>query len=157
MAGVKGRSGGGNRRTDVHKRLAGTYRRDRAAKGPAADEVGAPKKPDFLAHDAIASEAWDRLVATLLDRHVLTPGDRDAVLLACKAESEFRACDQALQRDGLTVTTERGLSAHPLLKARESAWRRWSSAIATLGLQPAMRERIPKAQRPEKANPFGGL
>lgn len=157
MSGVKGRSGGHNRRTQAHKELAGTARKSRAPKGPAADEIGAPAKPLWLDQDGIASEAWDRSVRLLLERGTLTPGDRDAVLLAAKAESEFRRCDEILLREGLTVATEKGLSTHPLVKVRESAWRRWSSAIAVLGLQPVMRDRIAKARAAERGNRFANV
>ncbi len=154
MSGIRGRSGGHNRRTAEVKRVRGTMRSDRQPHAPAADEIGAPARPDWLDTDALAVAAWDRIVATLLERRTLTPGDRDAVLLAAKAESEFRRCDEIILRDGPLITIDRGAVAHPLLKPRESAWRRWSAALAVLGLQPVMRDRIAKARPAERDNPF---
>lgn len=154
MAGTKGRSGGHNRRTADEKRFRGTARADRQPGAPTADEIGAPVRPDWLDSDPLAMAAWDRIVSTLLERRTITPGDRDAVLLAAKTESEFRRCDEIVLRDGPLITTERGAAAHPLLKPRESAWRRWSAALAVLGLQPVMRDRIARARAPSRDNPW---
>lgn len=147
MAGTPGRSGGHNRRSRARKGVTATIRQDRDHKSPV--RVARPARPEWLT-DAVSTAAWDRIVGLLEARGTLSAGDADAVLLAAVAESEYRKADALLERDGLVVNG----SAHPAVKIRADAWKRWSSALSRLGLDPITRHRVdPAPDRP--ANPFG--
>jgi P27 family predicted phage terminase small subunit len=154
MAGVVGRSGGSNRRSLRERELAGTRRRDRE---PQAIAGGAPERPTWLEADAYAVEAWDWIVAEMTRRRTLSLDARDAVVLAAKACSEYRRADEILLRDGLTVDTGGAPVMHPACRVRDSAWRRWSAALATLGLSPHMRDRVGRAPEEPGHNPYADV
>jgi P27 family predicted phage terminase small subunit len=144
MPGTPGRSGGHNRKLNPQRNVG-----RRPQPQPAADSYGIPELPAWLRDDPIASEAWARITGLLAERGTITPGDGDAIVLACVAESEYRGADAVVRAEGLTV----GGNMHPAVKVRESAWRRWSSALSRLGLDPITRPRV-QAAPPRKINPF---
>lgn len=146
MPGTPGRSGGHNKKLDARR-----ARGRRPLKGISPDAFGCPNRPGWIATDAIACEAWDRIVKLLEARETVTPADRDAILLAAIAESEYRAADTLISRDGLVIDGK----PHAAAKIRESAWKRWSSALSRLGLDPLTRARVqPAPMRQSGGNPY---
>lgn len=154
MPGTIGRSGGGNRKSSRRKALSSTLRRDRARSD--AGEAARPERPDWLA-DRIAIAAWDRICALLEARDTLSEGDADAILLASVAEAEYRAADALIVAEGLVVDGKQGLVAHPAVKVRSDAWKRWASALSRLGLDPITRSRVDRAPRMPGDNTFGAI
>lgn len=145
MAGTPGRSGGSNRKSG---RLRAHDRRDRRATTPGGPRAR-PERPAWLV-DAVAVEAFERIAELLAERGTVTEGDGDAVLLAALAEAEYRAADALIVAEGLVVNGR----PHPAAKIRESAWKRWSTALSRLGLDPITRGRIEPPPRRPKENPF---
>ena len=154
MVGTVGRSGGANRKSNQRRAFLGTARRDRAGNKAAKD--ARPTRPGWLT-DRVAMAAWDRICGLLEVRGTLSEGDADAVLLAAVAEAEYRSADALIAVEGLVCAGARGLNAHPAVKIRESAWKRWSAALSRLGLDPVTRGRVEPPPKPRNENPFGVL
>lgn len=157
MPGVKGLSGGHNRKSGARKVASSTYRRDRVAQGPTPNQVAEPERPGWIDADPIAAEAWARICSLMIGLQTITVADRDAIVLACVAESEYRRAHALIESEGIVVDGPRGRMAHPATKVRESAWRRWATALAQLGLSPATRERVGKADVNPRASRFADL
>lgn len=117
MTGTPGRSGGS---------------RERAPSPPV--ELGRPVRPDWL--DDVAATAWERLADLLERRGTLSPIDADAITLAATAEAEYRAAVALVREHGVLAY---GGGVRPAVRLRESAWKRWSTALTRLGLDPASR------------------
>lgn len=147
MAGTVGRSGGHNRKLKPQR---GRNRRLPAGLSP--DAFGRPARPEWISADAIACESWDRTVSLLEARGTLTPADRDACLLAAVAESEYRKADALIAAEGLVVDGK----PHPAARLRESSWKRWSSALSRLGLDPLTRGRVQPAPAQPAGNAYRG-
>ena len=74
---------------------------------PMADPLtGIPDKPDWL--DPIASEEWDRLVAILTERRVLSRADGMALALLCSTYGSWRTAVSELAKAGPTTETATG-------------------------------------------------
>jgi P27 family predicted phage terminase small subunit len=149
MAGTAGRSGGHNR-ASARRRQLGLGRKARS--GATSAQATRPTRPAWLV-DAVAVAAWERIVVLLEERGTLSEGDGDAVLLGALAESEYRQADELIAAEGLTVNGR----AHPLIKVRADAWKRWSSALSRLGLDPMARNRVDPAPEPKRHNPFASF
>lgn len=145
MPGTPGRSGGYNRKQNPRR-----GRKRLAPPGLSPDAFGRPGRPEWIAADLVACESWDRTVSLLEARGTITPADRDAVLLATVAESEYRKADALIVAEGLVVDGR----PHPAAKIRESAWKRWSSALSRLGLDPLTRGRVQPAPQQPAGNPY---
>lgn len=121
MAGVKGRSGGSNRKSAAEHELYGTYRRSRHAPlllepMPAPPSHDAPP-PRTLS--IVAKQTWRGIVAQY-DGWSLP----DLLLLeaALRALDESAAFQRLIERQGLVLRGPRGGErAHPLLAARRRA------------------------------------
>src|SRR5688572_21929904 len=86
MAGVRGRSGGHNRKSLAEHQLAGTYRKGRHAnlvdiKPPANPTV---PKPAYLS--VSAALAWDQLAPICAAMGTLTPTDVRAFTVLCELQ-----------------------------------------------------------------------
>lgn len=134
MAGVKGRSGGHNRKTVEAHQLHGTWRRARHGvleSVPAAPvaRAGAPPPPTLSTE---AKKTWRGIVAeyegwSLPDLLLL-----ESALLALDEAAVFR---RLIARQGLVLRDPRGgQRAHPLLGARRRAEAFALSTFKQLGL-----------------------
>ena len=87
MAGVKGRSGGRNKKSVQMHLVSGTFRPDRHA-GPPAPEptIGRPRPPKTLSGDAKAE--WRRMVRRLEHTKVLSLVDDGALYQYCRLFAE---------------------------------------------------------------------
>jgi len=70
---------------------------------PQGFQAGRPKKPEHL--NAIASAKWDELCKMLRQRGQLTKGDANILELFATGYSRWRACNDAIERDGVMITT----------------------------------------------------
>ena len=147
MPGTVGRSGGHNRRGASRKQLHGTARPDR--EDEPTFTPGRPERPAWLT-DEVAIAAWERVCGLLEARGTLSAGDADAVLLVAVAEAEYRRADALIEAEGLVV----GGAAHPAVRIRADAWKRWSAALSRLGLDPVTRSRVEPAAPLKDENPF---
>ncbi len=141
------------------KILHGSARAKRQAKTEPMPEAGAPPKPDWLG--PVASDAWDRLSATLVDMRVLTVVDQTALeMLACVYE-EWREAHETVKDEGTrqTINTQHGtrLQAHPSVAQRADAFRRLNSMVQEFGLTPSAKTRIRTPGEPEAHDPLQEL
>jgi hypothetical protein len=61
-------------------------------------------------------------------------GGIELLTLACQARDRAAECRAQIDKDGLTLTTERGVFAHPLLKHELQAQAFVARTLARLGL-----------------------
>jgi P27 family predicted phage terminase small subunit len=126
------------------KRLRGTYRPDRDAKGPLPG-AGAPRlRPGLPA--AVAHTARG-LVRLLRSWRVLTPGDVHVVELTAAALVEYDVLSATLLETGMTTEriTQTGGTVYgirPEVSARADAWRRALGGLQQLGMTPACRTKV---------------
>jgi len=116
-----------------------------AASGPFAElrDAGEPPKPTAIADCEIASAEWDRLVALLSDRAILSPADAGVLTAYCSAYSTVIRCREELNKSPLTVLSAGGsLKPNPLLGVLSGAERSLVSFASTLGLSPTDRGRV---------------
>ncbi|APW60472.1 P27 family phage terminase small subunit [Paludisphaera borealis] len=116
-------------------------------------EAGEPDKPETISSDPYASEIWDRLVAMLTDRKILSPADQGIMVAYCSAYSTVVRCRKLLQpkvdpktgaiHDPFVVFNEitGATKANGLLGTLSGAERSLASFASSLGLTPVDRGR----------------
>lgn len=134
MAGVKGRSGGWNRKSrDAHV-LSGTFRRDRhgpLAAVPAPVPPSVPPPPPAGLSPA-SRKAWARYMNEYQDWSV---GDLLLLELALQAQERAESCRRRLKAEGLVLRGPRGaLRVHPLVRVEKAALDFAMNALKQLGL-----------------------
>lgn len=110
---------------------------------PIADPLaGAPDRPGWL--DTVASEAWDALLALLLERRVVSRADGLALELLCVTYSSWRSAAEALAKDGPAVETgSGGFKPSPELQAVDRHGKQLVALLREFGLTPASRHGVP--------------
>lgn len=97
MAGVKGRSGGHNRRSAEQHVLDGTYREDRhAGREHPRPEIGTPDAPAALT--GVARREWNRLTALLADTEMLTLVDGAMLFHYCEMFGDLQGAKADIAR-----------------------------------------------------------
>ena len=74
--------------------------------------AGCPEIPRPLTKIALAE--WNRVAPLLLKLGTLTDADGDALATYCETIERYKKCQAQLDREGMTVATTQGTSAHPL-------------------------------------------
>jgi P27 family predicted phage terminase small subunit len=102
---------------------------------------------------------YDRLVALLEHRAVLTEGDGPVLELGAHALADFWRLDGILQAQGETYTSAGTKGAvmtrpRPELAARTDAWRRAVAVLEAVGLTPTARSKVHAARAPEPEDPI---
>lgn len=172
MAGVKGRSGGGNRKSGQLHVVQGTFRPDRHTSAAPDPPAGAPDPPYELEGEAHAE--WDRMVARLTASRTLSTVD--GALLANFAELWASTC--RLQRDANALkrtwysrvtldakgTKHREPRVHPVFAQLKSYRLALRVLLCEFGLTPLSRNRVkastaanPGTVDPKKARFLNGL
>jgi P27 family predicted phage terminase small subunit len=137
MAGVKGRSGGHNRKPVGVHLLAGTYRRDRhgpvalvADPARAVPPGGRPEPPPGLSVDS--NSLWRRL----LDEYEgWGPADFELLQVGLEALDRHRECRERIAVEGVLLKSPRGgLLPHPLLRVQRDAGASVAAIFKQLGL-----------------------
>jgi hypothetical protein len=121
LSGVKGRSGGWNRRSVADHILAGTYRRDRHGTRPAAlavvQDAPPPPPPPWLSE-------WGKGQWTAITGEYIGLEDPVAAVLferAVGALDQAEQCRRRVAADDLLLTGPRGASrSHPLLAVQQA-------------------------------------
>lgn len=157
MAGVKGRSGGRNRKPSWLKVINGSaaHNAARVNRDEPAVDVNIPSAPDWLS--GRARKLFARLGEQAATLRVIADTDAEALALAAHAADEFLAADELVTESGLVLSRtdsvgNQVLYKNPAVTVRESAWRRFSIAIRAFGLDPQSRATV-KALKP-RANTF---
>ena len=100
----------------------------------------APPPPPDLPDD-IRPE-WERIVADLVDRRLLTESALGAIAAYVTSVWLVNQCRRTLAADGLTVKTKTGeAKAHPILGVMSKSLEQVARLAAELGLTPAARSR----------------
>lgn len=99
---------------------------------------------------ARAKRLFTRCAAILGEAKVTTDADAMALALLCNSYAMYRdACD-TLEREGMTVETEKGgKKPHPAVQIRHAAHEQLMKGLAAFGMTPADRARI-QIPEPEK-------
>jgi P27 family predicted phage terminase small subunit len=155
MAGVKGRSGGHNRKPTALHVLDGTFRADRHNDAEPKPTAGAPSCPTWLDREAKAE--WRRIVPELERLGLLTVVDRAALTCYCQAWSELNDATRVLKRAGRyqAVGEDGHLTPHPALAHQRAAWKAVKDFCALFGLDPSSRTRLKgKDEKPKGISSF---
>lgn len=146
MPGVKGRSGGRNRKPSAVKLAEGN--RGKRKIHPDLKAAGRPECPDYF--NAGQRLRWDQLVAVLPNK-LLAAADGPILERFIVAWQRFRDCEVMLQKTGMLVQTPTGPKRNPLLGIQLHCDRVMASAGIELGLSPVARARL---ARPEHETDF---
>lgn len=126
----------------------GTFRADRNPEGlhfaPAA-----PQEPDWAdllpGDEAVANKArsvWARVVPALILSAGLNDAQRETAVDYCLTAARIWQGERTLSREGMTVTTERGVVKHPWTTIINSYRAHFRSLTGELGLSPASAARV---------------
>jgi P27 family predicted phage terminase small subunit len=127
--------------------LDGT-RASRLVPAASAADSGRPVAPSHLGKEARGE--WDRLVAELEARRVLTPADGPSLALYCDAWDRARQARERLDEDGLVTKTGQGaLKVHPLVVVETKARDQMLRVLVEFGLTPSSRARVAAQAEPE--------
>ena len=114
--------------------------------------AGPPRCPTWLSAEGKAE--WKRVARELPDGW-LTVLDRGVMAIWCQSWSEWLACSNRIDAEGLTVTMPRGgVVAHPLLAVRQRSYKRLAVVGPKLGLDPSSRLRLKMPVDTEKVDAF---
>jgi P27 family predicted phage terminase small subunit len=139
------------------KLLKGTFRPSRERQRASGPPLGIPK-PSRALSDAVRAE-YDRLVALLEPRGVLTEGDGLVLELGAHALADFWRLDGILLAEGQTYSSAGTKGAvmtrpRPEVAARTDAWRRAVAVLEAVGLTPTARSKVYAARVPELEDPI---
>jgi P27 family predicted phage terminase small subunit len=141
MPGVKGRSGGQNRKSAEVHLLEGTFRADRHNANEPKPTAGAPSCPTWL--DKEAKAEWHRLVPVLDGAMgILTVAEREILTVICQAWSVVRETTRVLEKQGRYQKVGDHLVPHPAVADQRAAWKMLKDCCAVLGLDPSSRTRL---------------
>lgn len=101
-----------------------------------------------------AAELWTRLAPTL-SRSVGLVGEQQEVLVDyCVTRARIVQGERALSKDGVVVTTERGMVKNPWTTILNQLRPHFLRLVGELGLSPAAATRLPKSESPDEEDPF---
>lgn len=145
------------KRSAARKRLAGTYRGDRAkppVKGNGVAE--APEPPEHLSEQAQAE--WRRLAPIVAAQNTLTQADLRGFEILCDTLAAIVEAQKVIAAEGLTIVTARGgVRSHPAIKTLESARAHAIRMLNDYGLTPRARNHVEPTNDPDPKNPFAEL
>jgi P27 family predicted phage terminase small subunit len=172
MAGVKGRSGGANRKSRQLHVLQGTFRRARHAVEAPEPPSGAPEAPGTLTGEAAAE--WGRMVARLTASRTLSTVDGALLFNWCQLWAT--CCRLQADADALTSTWYEKVSVdgagvehqeprlHPVFGALKQYRLALRVMLVEFGLTPLSRNRVKASGAaaaptvdPKKARYLNGL
>ncbi len=131
--GKRGRKPLGKAELDRHKSRWAAYAHDHPEGPPLSDSA-----PSWLGKFGKAE--WQRIVASAEATGVVTSWDYAMLVGYCEAWNEFVLTVHQIKDDLERPGTQSGI--HPLLKVKDSAWKRVSACAKELGFTPASRARI---------------
>jgi P27 family predicted phage terminase small subunit len=125
------------------KILRGT-RADRINTDAPKGVQGLPEAPSHL--DLVARQEWDRIVPLLDQLGVLTRTDGAALGLYCMTFSRWCLAQDSIQKDGLTVFTDKGSpKGNPAVAIATQAEAQMHRLLVEFGCTPSSRGRLKTA------------
>ena len=117
--------------------------------------VGATK-PKGLG--AVASRKWDELAPLLTESRILTVVDAGALEAYCVAYEEYELAGQEIEKNGLTILNRFDDTVeNPCVATRRKALNAMRQWAIELGMTPASRSRVTRAERPMRENKFAAV
>jgi P27 family predicted phage terminase small subunit len=153
MAGVRGRSGGHNRKSTVVRLIQGNPGKRPLATAPQVP-VTLPQCPRHLHGEA--RKVWQRLAPQLFAAGLLTELDVTALAALCATWAIWIEAKERLASEGLEVTGPRGARPSPWIGIASRAQRDLQVLMNEFGLTPNSRQRI-RVVPPPAADPFEEL
>ena|SRR5215475_2418606 len=114
-----------------------------------------PEPPEYLPE--LAREAWHFLAKELYRLNLLTIVDLHAFAAYCQAYARWRAAEDELKAEGLTMNGRFGRVQNPLVGIAEHASRDMVRFGAEFGLTPSARTRIATGRVEGRPGKFDGL
>lgn len=115
--------------------------------------AGAPEIPRPLSPVALAE--WNRVAPLLIKLGTLTDADGDALATYCDTIARYKKCQAQLDKEGMTVATTQGTSAHPLLLEMRTCQRFMRDFENDYGMRHLARLRIKlQPKEDKKVDPF---
>jgi P27 family predicted phage terminase small subunit len=145
-----------HRKSAEEKKIAGTFRRDREPPPDlSAPLQKLPRPPERLSKAGRA--AWRRTGQACIELGSLRHSDLDQLELLSAALGLAQECEQRINAEGLTVTSDTGVTkAHPLAPVMQAARRDAHRALQILGLSPIGRIRT-GSKKPAQLAPMSSF
>jgi P27 family predicted phage terminase small subunit len=143
-----------HRKSTEEKKIAGTFRRDREPPPDRSEPITKlPRPPERLSKAGRA--AWRRAGQACIELGSLRHSDLDQLELLSASLGLAQECEQRINAEGLTVTSDTGVTkAHPLAPVMQAARRDAHRALQILGLSPIGRIRT-GSKKPAPMPSFG--
>ena len=102
-----------------------------------------------------ATEYMKDVLSDLENRGILEDTDSAALTMLARNYSVFIKASKQLEKDGLTVESDRGnLQAHPLIKVVNDAQNKAMKVMLEFGLTAKARTKLPQKEKDEDDSPF---
>ena len=156
MAGVKGKSGGHNRKPTRHKQLVGEQHKARTQTNE-PDRVEGKVMP-MATLDDYAQRIFDYYGPMLENNGTMSRTDAFAFTMLCKKASDWLALVQNVERQKLTVMNDKGdEKIAPLIKLEMQVFDQLVKVMREFGLTPVSRASVVRIGSNEKRDPFKGV
>lgn len=130
------------------KRLAGNPGKRPLNDAEPTYASGVPQVPRWL--DAEARREWRRVVKELASVGLITRVDRGALAAYCEAWSRWRRAEEALEREELVLTTDKGYTyPNPLIGIANGALEQMKRFMVEFGMTPSSRTKV-KVEKPQE-------
>ncbi len=95
------------------------------------------------------------VIEKLEETGIMDKVDNAALSMLARNYSTFIKASKQLEKDGLTVISDRGnLTAHPLIKVAKDAQIQAMKVMVEFGLTAKARTKLSKMEKPEEDSPF---
>ena len=95
------------------------------------------------------------VIEKLEETGIMDKVDNAALSMLARNYSTFIKASKQLEKDGLTVVSDRGnLTAHPLIKVAKDAQIQAMKVMVEFGLTAKARTKLSKMEKPEEDSPF---
>ena len=97
----------------------------------------------------------ENVIEKLEETGIMDKVDNAALSMLARNYSTFIKASKVLEKDGLTVISDRGnLTAHPLIKVAKDAQIQAMKVMVEFGLTAKARTKLSKMEKPEEDSPF---
>jgi len=115
-------------------------RRKKSAADPAF-ETAIPAAPDYLQGQALIE--WDRITQELAHKQIITLVDQQMLGVYCQAVGLLDEVTKALETEGMTVTSTRGIAQiNPLMREQGRLRQEIAKYSSELGITPTARNKV---------------
>lgn len=102
----------------------------------------------------VAADLWVKLAPTLARSVGLVGEQQDVLVDYCVTRARIVQGERALSKDGVVVTTERGMVKNPWTTILNQLRPHFLRLVGELGLSPAAATRLPRQESPDEDDPF---